>query len=116
MHGNEKALAQCQDRRFLWGNILLQDMKFDHDRLNEIVDIILETVCTSRKKIRIAGDDYPAELVKSKFMKLDSEHSPAWDLGTIWAPLAENAPPKQAIKETPRTRKNIVFMRVSGVF
>ena len=52
----------------------LQDMKFDHDRLNEIVDIILETVCTSRKKIRIAGDDYPAELVKSKFMKLDSEH------------------------------------------
>ena len=55
-------------------DILLQDMKFDHDRLNEIVDIILETVCTSRKKIRIAGDDYPAELVKSKFMKLDSEH------------------------------------------
>ena len=43
-------------------------------------------------------------------------YSPAWDLGTIWAPLAENAPPKQAIKETPRTRKNIVFMRVSGVF
>ena len=32
------------------------------------------TVCTSRKKIRIAGDDYPAELVKSKFMKLNSEH------------------------------------------
>ena len=55
-------------------DILLQDMKFDHDRLNEIVDLILETVCTSRKKIRIAGDDYPAELVKSKFMKLNSEH------------------------------------------
>ena len=55
-------------------DILLQEMKFDHDRLNEIVDIILETVCTSRKKIRIAGDDYPAELVKSKFMKLSSEH------------------------------------------
>ena len=55
-------------------DILLQDMKFDHDRLNEIVDIILETVCTSRKKIRIAGDDYPAELVESKFMKLNSEH------------------------------------------
>ena len=55
-------------------DILLQDMKFDHDRLNEIVDLILETVCTSRKKIRIAGDDCPAELVKSKFMKLNSEH------------------------------------------
>ena len=55
-------------------DILLQDMKFDHDRLNEIVDLMLETVCTARKKIRIAGDDYPAELVKSKFMKLNSEH------------------------------------------
>lgn len=36
---------------------------------------VLETVCTSRKTIRIAGDDYPAELVKSKFMKLNSEHN-----------------------------------------
>ena len=42
--------------------------------LDEIVDLILETVCTRRKTIRVAGDDYPAELVKSKFMKLDSEH------------------------------------------
>ena len=55
-------------------DILMQDMKFDGDRLNEIVDLMLETVCTRRKTIRIAGDDYPAELVKAKFMKLDSEH------------------------------------------
>ena len=41
---------------------------------DEIVDLMLEIVCTRRKTIRIAGDDYPAELVKSKFMKLDSEH------------------------------------------
>ena len=44
------------------------------DRLDEIVDLMLETVCTARKRVRIAGDDYPAELVKSKFMKLDGEH------------------------------------------
>ena len=55
-------------------HILKQDMKFDGDRLDEIVDLMLETVCTARKRVRIAGDDYPAELVKSKFMKLDSEH------------------------------------------
>jgi hypothetical protein len=35
---------------------------------------MLETVCTARKSIRIAGDDYPAELVKSKFLKLHSGH------------------------------------------
>ena len=55
-------------------DILKQDMKFDGDRLDELVDLILETVCTRRKTIRIAGDDYPAELVKARFMKLNSEH------------------------------------------
>ena len=53
---------------------LIQNCNVDVDRLNEIVDIMLETICTARKTIRIAGDDYPAELVKSKFMKLDSGH------------------------------------------
>ena len=53
---------------------LLQDFRFEKDRVDEIVDLILEAVCSARKTIRIAGDDYPAELVKSKFMKLDSEH------------------------------------------
>ena len=55
-------------------DILIQDPKMDKDRLNEIVDLMLETVCTARKTIRIAGDDYPAELVKSKFLKLNSSH------------------------------------------
>mgnify|MGYP003092069458 FL=1 len=53
---------------------LIQDNSIDRAQLDEIVDLMLETVCTSRKTIRIAGDDYPAELVKSKFMKLNSEH------------------------------------------
>ena len=55
-------------------DILVQDRTLDKDRLDEIVDLMLETVCTRRKTIRIAGDDYPAELVKAKLMKLDSEH------------------------------------------
>ena len=55
-------------------DFLLQEKLLDTDRLNEIVDLMLETVCTARKKIRIAGDDYPAELVKAKFMKLNSSH------------------------------------------
>ena len=38
------------------------------------MDILLETVCTNRKSIRVAGDDYPAELVKAKFLKLGSHH------------------------------------------
>jgi len=41
---------------------------------SRFVDLMLETVCTARKTLRIAGDDYPAELVKAKFMKLHSGH------------------------------------------
>ena len=55
-------------------DILLHDNKYDKDRIDEILDLILETVCTARKTLRIAGDDYPAELVKSKFLKLNSSH------------------------------------------
>ena len=55
-------------------DILLHDNRFDKDRIDEILDLILETVCTARKTLRIAGDDYPAELVKSKFLKLNSSH------------------------------------------
>ena len=52
----------------------IKHTNIDRGRLDEIVSLILETVCTKRKTIRIAGDDYPAELVKAKFMKLNSSH------------------------------------------
>ncbi len=55
-------------------DVLIADSHVDRDRLDELVDIMLETICTARTTVRIAGDDYPAELVKAKFMKLDSEH------------------------------------------
>ena len=55
-------------------DVLKQSNRLDGDRIDEIVDLILETVCTARKTLRIAGDDYPAELVKSKFLKLDHSH------------------------------------------
>ena len=55
-------------------DVFKQSNRLDGDRIDEIVDLILETVCTARKTLRIAGDDYPAELVKSKFLKLDHSH------------------------------------------
>lgn len=55
-------------------DIMTERYPYDKDRINEIVDLMLETVCTARKTIRVAGDDYPAELVKAKFLKLHSGH------------------------------------------
>lgn len=53
---------------------LIQDSHIDRERLDEIAELIVDTVCSARKTIRIAGDDYPAEVVKSRFMKLNSSH------------------------------------------
>lgn len=53
---------------------LIQDDHIDREQLDEIAELIVDTVCSARKTIRIAGDDYPAEVVKSRFMKLDSSH------------------------------------------
>lgn len=53
---------------------LIQDPKIDREQLDEIAELIVDTVCSARKTIRVAGDDFPAEVVKSRFMKLDSSH------------------------------------------
>ena len=42
--------------------------------LEEIVELIVETVCAKRKITRIAGSDFPHEVVRSRFLKLDSSH------------------------------------------
>ena len=65
-------------REIIWENIdydiLTQDEKLDRDRLDELVELMVDTVCSNREMIRIAGDDYPAEVVKSRFLKIDSSH------------------------------------------
>lgn len=55
-------------------DILLSRYPLDQNLLNTILDLVVETVCTRRKMIRIASDDKPAEIVKSRFMKLESDH------------------------------------------
>ena len=53
---------------------LIQNRQLDRDRLDELVELMVDTVCSNREMIRIAGDDYPAEVVKSRFLKLNSSH------------------------------------------
>ena len=55
-------------------DILIQNERMDRDRLDELVELMVDTVCSRRETIRIAGDDYPAEVVKSRFLKLNSSH------------------------------------------
>ena len=79
----ERKRKEAADAYSVYEEIIKDNIEYEHfikhtnidrERLDEIVSLILETVCTKRKTIRIAGDDYPAELVKAKFMKLNSSH------------------------------------------
>lgn len=53
---------------------LLQDYPYEHDTLEGLLELLVDTCCSRREYIRIAGDDKPREVVKSRFMKLDSNH------------------------------------------
>ena len=53
---------------------LLCDYPYDKDILSEILELMVDVVCTTKPSVRISGDDKPAEVVRSQFLKLDSEH------------------------------------------
>ena len=55
-------------------DILAVKLKPEISMLDEIVDLLTETVCTSKDSLVIAGDVYPAAVVKSKLLKLDAGH------------------------------------------
>ena len=54
--------------------ILAQNNPMDTMRLDELVELMLDVVCSKRAAIRIAGENMPAEVVKSRFLKLNAEH------------------------------------------
>ena len=53
---------------------LCERVGYDRDMLDEMLEILVDTVCSTRKQIRIGGQDYPNEVVKSRLLKLDSSH------------------------------------------
>ncbi len=53
---------------------LLRDIPQERDRVDEMLELIVETVCTSKPFVRVAGADYPAEAVRSRLLKLDGDH------------------------------------------
>ena len=72
------AERRAQYRELIMENIsydvLLLDLPYDKEIVEEILELIVDTVCTTKETVRISGDDKPAEVVKSRFLKLDSEH------------------------------------------
>ncbi len=72
---------RCVAERESYRNLIMENIEYEcivdsynRERLNEIVELMVDTVCTTQDYIVIGGDKKPAEVVKSQFLKLDSEH------------------------------------------
>ena len=74
--------------------LLLRLCPDDEDTIYQIVDLLVDTCATNRKTLRIAGDDKPAEVVRSRFMKLNADH-----IRFVLKCLAENSSPIRNMKQ-----------------
>ena len=80
--------------RSLEMDLLLRLYPDDEDTLYQIVNLLVDTCATNRKLLRIAGDDKPAEVVRSRFMKLNADH-----IRFVLKCLAENSSPIRNMKQ-----------------
>ena len=74
--------------------LLLRLCPDDEDIIYQIVDLLVDTCATKRKMLRVAGDDRPAEVVRSRFMKLNADH-----IKFVLKCLAENSSPIRNMKQ-----------------
>ena len=75
-------------------DLLLRLCPDDEDTIYQIVDLLVDTCATNRKLLHIAGDDKPAEVVRSRFMKLNADH-----IKFVLKCLAENSSPIRNMKQ-----------------
>ena len=75
-------------------DLLLRLCPDDEDTIYQIVDLLVDTCATNRKLLHIAGDDKPAEVVRSRFMKLNADH-----IRFVLKCLAENSNPIRNMKQ-----------------
>ena len=75
-------------------DLLLRLYPDDEDTIYQIVDLLVDTCATKRKMLHIAGDDKPAEVVRSRFMKLNADH-----IRFVLKCLAENSSPIRNMKQ-----------------
>ena len=75
-------------------DLLLRLCPDDEDTIYQIVDLLVDTCSTKRKMLRIAGDDKPTEVVRSRLKKLNADH-----IRFVLDSLAENTAPVRNMKQ-----------------
>ena len=87
--GEENQTDDRMDGADAYIEIIKENIEYDHhmkyDEINdrelydELFELICEVVCVKRTTIRIAGEEYPYGLVKSKFLKAEEQSSGVCD-------------------------------------
>ena len=80
--------------RTLEMDLLLRLCPDDEDTIYQIVDLLVDTCSTKRRMLRIAGDDKPTEVVRSRLKKLNADH-----IRFVLGCLAENTAPVRNMKQ-----------------
>ena len=69
------------EEREIYREMIMENIEYDilvtrdnADRLDEIVEIMLDAVCSKYPTVRINGEDMSQQVVKSRFLKLNSSH------------------------------------------
>ena len=74
----EENRKHSEYRSYFWDWLefdqLIEKYDMQEDLLYEILEIMVDVVCSKRKTIRVSGDDKPIEVVRSQFMKITREH------------------------------------------
>ncbi len=53
---------------------LVREFPYDAGQLDEMVELMVEAVCSKRETLRVSGNDYPQAVVKGRLLKLNREH------------------------------------------
>ena len=68
---DERTRLEAYFMQSLEVDLLLRICPDEEDTIDQIVNLLVDTCSSKRRMLRVAGDDKPAEVVRSRFMKLN---------------------------------------------
>ena len=71
---DERTRLEAYFMQSLEVDLLLRACPDEEDTIHQIVNLLVDTCSSKRRMLRVAGDDKPAEVVRSRFMKLNADH------------------------------------------
>lgn len=91
---DERTRLEAYFMQSLEVDLLLRVCLDEEDTIDQIVNLLVDTCSSKRRMLRVAGDDKPAEVVRSRFMKLNADH-----IRFVLKCLAESTAPVRNMKQ-----------------